>query len=95
MASLAPSRSQVLSDIQQTMASMSWPTWGWFLRRAIMSPRAMSISSARRTVTDIGAKASSTGPSAVSMRGDGGGEARRQHDDLVARLEHAAGHLPA
>ena len=32
-----------------------------------MSPRLTSISSARRTVTDIGANASSTGPSAVSI----------------------------
>ena len=32
-----------------------------------MSPRAMSISSASRIVTDIGGNASSTGPSAVSI----------------------------
>ena len=77
------------------MASMSWPTWGWFLRRAIMSPRLTSMSSVRRNVTDIGAKASSIGPSAVSIDAIVEVNAGGQHHHLVARLEHAAGHLPA
>ena len=59
-----------------------------------MSPRLMSMSSASRMVTDIGANASSTGPSAVSIDAIVRREARRQHHDLVARLEHAAGDLP-
>ena len=54
------------SSIQHTTASMSRATVGWLCGRQIMSPRLMSISSARRTVTDIGAYASSIGPSASS-----------------------------
>jgi hypothetical protein len=65
---LGAGRSSELSVIQHTMASMSWDHRGLVVRRQIMSPRLMSISSARRMVTDIGANASSTGPSAVSMR---------------------------
>ena len=61
--------------------------------RQIMSPREMSISSASRTVTDIGGNASSTGPSAVSIAAIAAGEAGRQHHHLVARLEHARGDL--
>ena len=49
------------------MASRSCPQWGRLRTRAIMSPRDMSTSSASLIVTAIGAKASSTGPSAVSM----------------------------
>ena len=45
--------------IQQTIASMSWLGFGALFGRAIMSPRLTSTSSSRRTVTDIGGKASS------------------------------------
>ena len=69
-------------------------TCGLLFGRQIMSPREMSISSSSRTVTDIGGKASSTSPSAVSIGGDAGREARRQDHHLVALLEHAAGDLP-
>ena len=65
-ASFAPARSG-LSTIQQTIASTSWVTIGALFGRQIMSPRDTSRSSASRTVTDIGAYASSTGPSAVSI----------------------------
>ena len=61
-----PSRIGEASSIQQTMASMSWATFGRSCGRQIMSPRDTSISSSRRTVTDMGGKASSTSPSAVS-----------------------------
>ena len=44
------------------MASTSCVTVGRLLGRASMSPRLMSISSARRTLTDIGGTASSIGP---------------------------------
>ena len=59
--------SWVPSVIQHTMASMSWLTTGWLFGRQIMSPREMSMSSSRRIVTDIGANASATGPSNVSI----------------------------
>ena len=49
------------------MASMSWLTVGWLCGRQIMSPRDTSMSSSRRSETDIGGNASSIGPSAVSM----------------------------
>ena len=55
------------SVIQHTMASRSCPEDGLLCGRQIMSPREMSMLSANRMVTDIGAKASSTGPSKVSM----------------------------
>ena len=55
------------SDIQQTIASMSWVCVGWLCGRQIMSPRLMSMSSSSRRVTDIGGKASSSGPSNVSI----------------------------
>ena len=67
MAYLPPTRSGAVSSIQQIIASMSWATAGALCGRQIMSPREMSISSASRTVTDIGGNASSTGPSAVSI----------------------------
>ena len=44
--------------IQQIIASMSWLGFGAFAGRAIMSPRETSTSSSRRTVTDMGGKAS-------------------------------------
>ena len=47
---------------QHTIASMSWLTVGALCGRQIMSPRLMSISSARRIVTLIGEEASSIGP---------------------------------
>ena len=72
---------------------MSWATAGALFGRQIMSPREMSISSASRTVTDIGGNASSTGPSAVSIAAIGVVKPGRQHHDLVAGLEHAAGDL--
>jgi hypothetical protein len=53
--------------IQHTIASMSWVTSGWFPVRAIMSPRLTSTSSARRTVTDMGGKASGTSSSNRSI----------------------------
>ena len=53
--------------IQQIIASMSWLGLGAFLTRAIMSPRLTSTSSSRRTVTDIGGKASSISSSKRSM----------------------------
>ena len=65
---LAPGVRLSCSSIQQIMASMSWPTSGWLCGRQIMSPREMSISSVRVMATDIGANASSTGPSGPSMR---------------------------
>ena len=52
---------------QHTIASMSWVTVGMLFGRQIMSPRLTSMSSARRTLTDIGGNASSTGPSYSSM----------------------------
>jgi hypothetical protein len=55
------------SAIQHTIASTSWLTAGWLCGRQIMSPREMSISSSSRIVTDMGANASATGPSTVSM----------------------------
>ena len=61
-----PTCSEACSSIQQIIASMSWAGRGALCGRQIMSPREMSIWSSRRTVTDIGAYASSTGPSAVS-----------------------------
>ena len=86
-------RSSGSSDIQQTVASSSRTTFGALCGRAITSPRETSTSSARRIVTDSGAKASSSGPSWVSIASivvvlPGG-----QDDDLVARAEHAAGDL--
>ncbi|RGC64942.1 hypothetical protein C5N14_31190 [Micromonospora sp. MW-13] len=66
MAYLPPTCNGRVSSIQQTIASMSCATAGALFGRQIMSPREMSISSVRRTVTDIGGNASSTGPSAVS-----------------------------
>ena len=56
-----------VSSIQQTIASTSCVTRGWLCGRQIMSPREMSISSLSVMLTDIGEKASSTGPSAVSI----------------------------
>ncbi len=53
--------------IQQIIASMSCVGVGALLTRAIMSPRETSTSSARRTVTDIGGKASSSSRSNRSM----------------------------
>ncbi len=72
---------------------MSWLVEGWLAGRQIMSPRETSMSSARRTTTDIPVKASVTGPSWGVDGGDGGGEPRRQDRDVVAGLEHAPGHL--
>ena len=79
--------------IQQIIASMSWLGFGAFLTRAIMSPRLTSTSSSSRTVTDIGGNASSISLSNRSMPCDRRGHAAGQHDDLVARLQHAAGDL--
>ena len=64
---LRPTWKGAVSSIQHTMASMSWVTVGMLFGRQSMSPREMSISSSRRTVTDIGGYASSISPSAVSM----------------------------
>ena len=61
---------------QHTIASMSWVTVGTLFGRQIMSPRLMSMSSARRTLTDIGGIASSIGPPYSVDAGDRGGEAR-------------------
>jgi bifunctional enzyme CysN/CysC/sulfate adenylyltransferase subunit 1 len=51
------------SENQHTMASMSWPTWGWLCVRQIMSPRLTSMSSSRVMVTAMGANAMSRSPS--------------------------------
>src|SRR5262249_16088077 len=67
MAYLAPTVSGRDSSIQQTIASTSWATDGALFGRQIMSPREWSISSARRTVTDMGGNASAIGASAVSI----------------------------
>ena len=81
--------------IQQTIASMSWLGCGALLTRAIMSPRETSTSSSRRTVTDIGGNASVTSWSNRSMPWIFEVMPLGQHDDLVARLQHAAGDLAA
>ena len=80
------------SAIQQTSASTSWVTCGALAGRQIRSPRETSRSSSSRTVTAIGANASSTGPRGPSMRGDRRRQAAGQHLHLVARAQHAAGH---
>ena len=49
------------------MASISCVMLGWLLGRQIMSPLATPTGSARVIVTAMGGKASSTGPSAVSI----------------------------
>jgi hypothetical protein len=67
IAYLLPLVIAALSSIQQTWASISWATVGTLWGRQSMSPRLMSRWSFRVTVTDIGGKASSTGPSAVSI----------------------------
>ncbi len=54
------------SSIHTTIASKAWATRGWLSDRTIMSPRLASTSSARVSVADIGANASSTGPSGPS-----------------------------
>ena len=65
--SLLPSLRLARSLIQQIIVSTSCDAIGWLLGRQIMSPREMSISSLSRTVTAIGANASSSGPSRVSI----------------------------
>ncbi|CNK16083.1 Uncharacterised protein [Mycobacterium tuberculosis] len=55
------------SAIQHAVASKSCTTLGWLLLRAIMSPREMSISSARLIDTAIGGNASVTGPFGPSI----------------------------
>ena len=88
-----PAPSVDCSENQQTMASMSWPTSGRLWGRQIMSPRLTSMSSVSCMVTDWGGNASVQRRTAgAADLGDPGGEARRQHDDLVAGLEDAAGH---
>src|SRR5579884_1392372 len=71
-----PGSSAELSAIQHTVASNSRAARGWFVGRAIMSPREMSRSSASLTDIAIGGNASATG----------------QYDDFVARSHHSAGH---
>jgi hypothetical protein len=66
MAYFLPTWKVAVSSIQQIIASISWVTVGWLCGRQIMSPREMSISSARRMVTDMGGKASIDLPSATS-----------------------------
>ena len=62
-----PGSNAASSAIQHTVASKSWTACGWLFARVIMSPREMSMSSARLIATAIGGNASVTGPLGPSI----------------------------
>ena len=84
-ATAEPPAAAVRPASQQTVAVSSRTVAGRGSRSAaIRSPRAMSMSSSSRSVTERPDAASASSPSGVSIAGDRGGPPDRQHDDLVA-----------